>query len=81
VAGILIGPMDKNPLVLGVDLYIVQLYGEGTIGATWPRICPHCHLPSSKWLDMATDEGPQEVRVGTHKTPISCANILSKCMK
>jgi hypothetical protein len=57
----MIGPMDKDPSNLGVDLYIVQLSEEGVIRATWPQIHSHCHLLSSKWLDAAADEGPQEV--------------------
>jgi hypothetical protein len=53
--------MDKNPSDLGVDLHIVELCGDGTVGATWPWIHPHCHLSSSEWLDVVADEGTQEV--------------------
>jgi hypothetical protein len=55
--------MDKDPSDPGLDLRIIQLYDEGTVEATWPRIHPHCHLPSSEWLDTTADEGPQGVRV------------------
>jgi hypothetical protein len=57
----MIGPMDKDPSDLGVDL-IIQLGGEGAVETTWPKIHPHCHLPSSDRLDMTADECPQEVR-------------------
>jgi hypothetical protein len=57
-AGILIDLMDKNPSDPSIDLCIIQLYGEGTVGSTWPWIHPHCDLPSSEWLDVAADEGP-----------------------
>jgi hypothetical protein len=56
--GILIGPMDKDPSDLGVDIRIIKLYGEGTVGAAWPRICPHCHLLLLEWLDVVADESP-----------------------
>jgi hypothetical protein len=45
----------------GVDLRIVQLDGEGMIGATGPWVHPHCHLPLPEWQNAVTDEGPQEV--------------------
>jgi hypothetical protein len=54
--------MDKDPSNLGVDLRIVQFSEEGAVGITWPQIHPHYHLPSPEWLDVAADEGPQEVR-------------------
>jgi hypothetical protein len=49
--------MDKDPLDLGVDLRIVQFGGEGAVGATWPRIHPHCHLLSLEWLDEVAGAG------------------------
>jgi hypothetical protein len=54
----MIGPMDKDPSDLGIDLRIVQLGGEGAVGTTWPRKHPHCDLSSPEWLYMVTDEGP-----------------------
>jgi hypothetical protein len=50
--------MNKDPSDLGVDLHIVQLDVEGTVGTAWPRIYPHCHLPLLEWLDVVADKGP-----------------------
>jgi hypothetical protein len=36
-----INPVSKDHVDPGVDLCIVQLIGEGTLGTTWPRIPPH----------------------------------------
>jgi hypothetical protein len=51
------GPVDKDPSDPGVDLHIIQLCEEGAVGTTWPRIHPHCHLPSPEWLDVVADDG------------------------
>jgi hypothetical protein len=53
--------MNKDPLDLRVDLRIIQLGGEETVGTTWPQIHPHCHLPSLEWMDVAADEVSQEI--------------------
>jgi hypothetical protein len=50
--------MSKDSLPpLGVDLRIIQLYGEGVIGTTWPRIHPRSHLSLAEWLDVMADKG------------------------
>jgi hypothetical protein len=53
--------MSNDPSDLSVDLRIVQLYGEGTVGTTWSRVHPHGHLSLVEWLDTVVDKGPQEV--------------------
>jgi hypothetical protein len=55
------GPECKDPPDPSVDLYIVQLIGERTVGATGPRVHPYYGHPPSEWLNLVTDEGPQEV--------------------
>jgi hypothetical protein len=55
-------PMSKNPLDLGVDLCIAQLYGEGTTGTIWPWIHPFGHLSPMKELDPVAEKGLQELR-------------------
>jgi hypothetical protein len=55
------GPECKDPLDPDVDLCIVQLSIEGTVGAIGPWIQPHCHLPPPKWLNTAADKGQWEV--------------------
>jgi hypothetical protein len=49
--------MSEDPLDLSVDLCTVQLYGEGTIGTTWPWIHLHSHLSLVECLDSAADKG------------------------
>jgi hypothetical protein len=46
----------------GVDLRIIQLYGEGVIGTTWPRIHPRSHLSLAEWLDVMANKGSQEIQ-------------------
>jgi hypothetical protein len=41
----------------GVDLYVAQPIGEGTIGTTWPRIHPHGHFLLMERLNPAAKEG------------------------
>jgi hypothetical protein len=53
--------MSKNPLDPGVDLHIAQLFGEGMIRTTWPRIHPHRHFSLMEWLNGVIDKGPHEV--------------------
>jgi hypothetical protein len=53
--------MSKDPSDPVVDLLAVQLFREGMIGKTWPRIHPHGHLSLAEWLDMEDEKGPQEV--------------------
>jgi hypothetical protein len=53
--------MSMDPPVLGVDLCIVELYDEGMIGTSCPRIQPQSHLSLAEWLDMVTHKGLQEV--------------------
>jgi hypothetical protein len=53
--------MSKKPLDPGVDLCIAQLYGEGMIGTTWPRILSHSHFSLAEWLNASANKGPQEV--------------------
>jgi hypothetical protein len=60
-AKIHISPMSKKPPDPGVDLCITQLYGEGMIGTTWPRILSHNHFSLAEWLNASTNKGPQEV--------------------
>jgi hypothetical protein len=62
------GLESKDPLDLGVNLRIIQLGSEGTIGTIVPQIHPYCHLLTSKWLNKVADEGPQEVRA---RQPVS----------
>jgi hypothetical protein len=62
-ARILIGPMNRDPSDLGVDLRTVQLSGEGTVGVAQPRIHPHRHFSAVEWLDAEADKGP---RLSTH---------------
>jgi hypothetical protein len=59
------GPECEDPLDLDVNLKIIQLSGEGTVGATGSRIQPHCQLPPLEGLNAAADKGPQKVR--THQ--------------
>jgi hypothetical protein len=51
--------MSENPLDPGVDLRITQLYGEGTIVTTWPRVHPHSHLSLAEWFNEVADKGLQ----------------------
>jgi hypothetical protein len=52
--------MSKNPSDPGVDLPITQLYGEGTVGTTWPQIHPHGHSSLTERLDLTAKKGPKE---------------------
>jgi hypothetical protein len=54
--------MSRNPPNLGVDLRIIQLYGEGTNGTTWPWIHPHSHFSLMESLNVVADKGPKEIR-------------------
>jgi hypothetical protein len=54
-------PESKDPLDPSINLRIHQLGREGAVGAVGPWIPPHCHLPSSKWLDVAANESVEEV--------------------
>jgi hypothetical protein len=51
------GPKCEDPTDLCADLRIVQLSGEGMIGATGAWVDPHCHRPQSEWLNAAIDKG------------------------
>jgi hypothetical protein len=55
------GPKCEDPMDPGVDLRIVLLGEEGTVGAARPRVHPHCHRPSPEWLNAAIDEGPLDI--------------------
>jgi hypothetical protein len=50
-----------DPMDLGVDHRIAQLFGEGMVGTTWPRIHPHGHLLLTEWLNPMVENGPQKV--------------------
>jgi hypothetical protein len=52
--------MSKDPSDPGIDHRIAQLYGEGTVGTTWPQIQPHGHSSPMEHLDLAAEKGPQE---------------------
>jgi hypothetical protein len=52
------GPKCEDPPDLGVNLCIVQLGGERTVGAIGPRVHPHHRRPTPEFLNAVTDEGP-----------------------
>jgi hypothetical protein len=52
--------MSKDPSDSSVDLHIFQLYGEGTVGTTWPWIHPHGHSSLMELLDPTAKKGPKE---------------------
>jgi hypothetical protein len=52
------GPECKDPPNPGANICIVQLSGEGTVGATVPQVHPHYHRSLPEWLNAATGEGP-----------------------
>jgi hypothetical protein len=54
--------MSMDPVNMGADLPITQLFRKGMVGATWPRIHPHGHLPLMERLNLAAKKGLQEVR-------------------
>jgi hypothetical protein len=73
-------PECEDPPNLGVDLRIVQLGGEGTVGATRPWVHPHCRHPPPVCLNVVTDEGPHPstrlgASVGQHCTGVYLAVV------
>jgi hypothetical protein len=55
-------PKGKELLNPGIDLCIHQLSGEKAVGAARPGIRPRCHLPPLARLDVADNEGTEDVR-------------------
>jgi hypothetical protein len=58
--------MSKNPSDPGVDVHIAQLYREGTVRTTWPRIPPYGHSSLTERLDPMVEKGPKESHACQH---------------
>jgi hypothetical protein len=53
--------MSKDPWNPSVDLHIIQLFREGTVGTIWRWVYLHGHLSLVERLNPTDEKGPRSV--------------------